>query len=468
MPTRVKLYIGAVIAAGVGTAAWSFTQATLFEPKPFILYLVAAVAASLWKLRLPGLEGTYSLNFLFVLVGLLRFSLAETLLVGCAAGLAQSVLLTKKRPTLVQILFNLANLAVSIGLCFWVGRELLGEVAESFPPAALAAAACVYFVVNTLLVSGVLSLLQGKSLSETASEWYVWSFPYYLIGAALVGLLPLTPQGTPPEAWIILLPALYLIHFFYGLTIQGRLAQGSTASESANPLLPISGKLYLGAVIASGLGLLGWGVLEWESAGLVRFATFLAMALLASCCKVRLPGVTETVSLNFVVVLAAIAELSLPEVVFLAAASAVVQSIWKPKVRPQALQVWFGLASMALSSAVAFVGAQAGSQEMFGASVVPFLVVATVLLYGCNVALVSAAISWVEGRPVRGLGMRCYFWTFPYYVVGAAFAGLMMAASRSIEWSTALLVLPLAVLVFLSYRLHVNRVVEPDQRQAPV
>ena len=297
----------------------------------------------------------------------------------------------------------------------------------------------------------------------------MWSFPYYLIGAALVGLLPLTPQGAPPEGWLILMPAFYLIHFFYGLSVQGGSTRGEEAvSESEVRALPASAKLYLGTVIASGLGLLSWGALEWEPAGLLRFTTFLAIALLASGCKVRLPGVTETVSLNFVVLLAAITELSLPEVVFLAAASAVVQSVWKPKVRPQAIQIWFGLTSMALSSAVAFVGAHSGSPAMFGDALVPFLVLATMLLYGSNVFLVSVAVCLVEGRPVRELGKCCYFWTFPYYLVGAAFAGLMMAASRSLEWYDALLMLPLALLVYLSYRLHVNRAAVSGQPQALV
>jgi len=146
-----------------------------------------------------------------------------------------------------------------------------------------------------------------------------------------------------------LMPAFYLIHFFYGLSVQGGPTRGEeTASKSEVRVLPASAKLYLGMVIASGLGLLSWGALEWESAGLVRFTTFLAIALVASGCKVRLPGMTETVSLNFVVLLAAITELPLAEVVFLAAASALVQSVWKAKVRPQAVQIWFGLTSMAL------------------------------------------------------------------------------------------------------------------------
>lgn len=36
MPTRVKLYIGVVITAGVGSAAWSFTKATQLEPQLLI------------------------------------------------------------------------------------------------------------------------------------------------------------------------------------------------------------------------------------------------------------------------------------------------------------------------------------------------------------------------------------------------------------------------------------------------
>ena len=469
MPRPVELYLVAVIAAAVATVAFALMQVTLSEPKLFGLYLVAALVASLCKIRLPGLEGTYSLSFLFVLIGVLRFSLAETLLVGCVAGVAQSVFRTKKRPTAVQIVFNLANLAVSIGLCFWVGRSLLGEVAESYPPAALAAAAAVYFVVNTLLVSGVLSLVQGKLLREVAREWYVWSFPYYLIGAALVGLSPLTSQGSPPEAWLILMPAFYLIHFFYSLSIQGLPTRGQgTTLEFQIRALPSTAKLYLGMVIAAGLVLLSCAVLAWESAELLRFATFLAIALVASGCKVRLPGVTETVSLNFVVLLTAITELPLTQVVLIAGASAVVQSVWKPKVRPQAIQIWFGLTSMALSSALAFVGAHSGSPTMFGDAVVSFLVPATLLLYGSNVFLVSVAVCLVEGRPLRELGKRCCFWTFPYYLVGAAFAGLMMAASRAIEWYAALLVLPLAVLVYLSYRLHVNRAAVSVEQPAPV
>lgn len=47
-------------------------------------------------------------------------------------------------------------------------------------------AACVYFTVNILLTSGAVSLTGGLAFTEAASEWYVWTAPYYLVGAAIV------------------------------------------------------------------------------------------------------------------------------------------------------------------------------------------------------------------------------------------------------------------------------------------
>src|SRR5208282_1621574 len=49
----------------------------------FACFFVVALAASLLKVRLPGIEATMSPNFLFVLVGILDLSYPETLLMGC-------------------------------------------------------------------------------------------------------------------------------------------------------------------------------------------------------------------------------------------------------------------------------------------------------------------------------------------------------------------------------------------------
>src|SRR5271155_503607 len=80
----------------------------------FACFFGVALAASLFKVRLPGIEATMSPNFLFILVGILDLSFPETLLMGCFGGLIQTMWQSKPRPRFIQVIFNFANLAISI------------------------------------------------------------------------------------------------------------------------------------------------------------------------------------------------------------------------------------------------------------------------------------------------------------------------------------------------------------------
>ena len=52
----------------------------------FVCYVAVAVLASGLKVQLPGIDGTMSVNFLFILLGIMELSLPETLVIGCAAS----------------------------------------------------------------------------------------------------------------------------------------------------------------------------------------------------------------------------------------------------------------------------------------------------------------------------------------------------------------------------------------------
>jgi len=53
----------------------------------------------------------------------------------------------------------------------------------------LVLAALVYFLANTLPVSVIIALTEGKPARKVWSECYFWSFPFYLVGAAIIGLV---------------------------------------------------------------------------------------------------------------------------------------------------------------------------------------------------------------------------------------------------------------------------------------
>jgi len=455
----LKVYVGGVIAAGAIVLVATLLHWTSPAPGRFFLYLFLAVVASMLKMRLPGIAGTYSASFIFILLGLVYFTLPETLVIGCVSGLVQTLWKAKQRPTAVQVLFNTANLTLSIGLCFLVAHGLLRRGLLHYQPAVLALVACVFFVTNTALVSGVLSILQGKPMKEVYQPWYLWSFPYFLIGAAVVGLLPLSDRPMEPASWLILLPPLYLVHFYYGLVIRPQTPGSPDETDDLLPTLPVKAKVYISAAIVGSLMLVTWAATHWRAQGITRFVGYLLVTFLASTCKVRLPRMTGTISLNFVLILAAIAHLTLAEVVVVSGVAAAVQCLWKPQRPPLAIQVLFSVATLIVSATLSFVVCRVSMGVVLGESIIPLLVLATAILYLSNTVMIAAVLCLVEGRPLYSIWQNCCFWSFPYYLVGAAFASLMIVTSHVAGWQTSFLVLPLLALVYVSYRLHVKQAV---------
>ena len=440
-----------VIAAGVAVCGGALASARVSLPGTALgVYVALALFASALKVRLPGITGTYSLSFLFTLFGLTHFSLPETLAAALAGTLVQSYWRTLKRPTLLQAGFNLGNLAVSTGAA-WLALHLL----PAEPVLALALATAVYFFVNTILVSGVLSLLQGQPLRAVIEPWYLWSFSYYLIGAVAVGLLPAHGTAVPAPAWLLLLPVLYLAHFYYGL--DHRTPEPPLPPARGSGPLPWPARLYAEAVIACGGALLVYALLLSHGGEPVRFASYLGLAVVAATLKVRLPGLTSTLSVGFVPVLVAVLEFRLGEALLLSALVGVMQCVWKPQQRPTPLQVLFNAACLVLSSGLAH-GLCAGWPTGGNSFRVLPLVLATVVLYGSNTVLVTTVLCLVEAQPLRTVWQRCYFWSFPYYLVGAAAAGLLVQTSHRLGGTALLLTMPLLAMVFLSYRLQIQRV----------
>src|SRR5712692_9885250 len=46
--------------------------------------------------------------------------------------------------------------------------------------------------------------------------------------------------------------------------------------------------------------------------------------------------------------------------------------------------------------------------------------------------VVAAVMCLAEGKPMQRIWQQCYFWSFPYYLVGACASALMITAAESI------------------------------------
>ena len=187
--------------------------------------------------------------------------------------------------------------------------------------------------------------------------------------------------------------------------------------------MPKPALIYAWTVVAVGIAVATTAALMWESAGAAALLMCLALAALASTFKVALPGLTGTISPGFVFVLVAVATLSSSETVAIAIASALVQSLWRPKVWPSTLQVAFNAATMAVSSGLAYTLAHALSQGGSDA-VLLSLGVAGVVLLVTNTLMVSAILCLLKGAPLYTVWRSLQPHVVPYYLAGGLLAGV--------------------------------------------
>ena len=231
------------------------------------------------------------------------------------------------------------------------------------------------------------------------------------------------------------------------------------AYSPSEPMKPLSLKAqaFIGLTILTGAAILTSGLLHWQSTDPVRFICYLLLALLASGLKIRLPGVTGTMSVIFLFNLVGILELSFSEILVMSCAGAMIQCFWNAKQRPKPVQVLFNVGSMATSVGASYYVYHSGGAALVGHSLPLLLVAATLTLFLTNTAPVAIVISLTERKSAQKVWSDCYFWCFPYYMGGAATAGLVHACNRYVGWQTSLLVLPVIYSIYRSYRLYVAR-----------
>ena len=220
MTEKARLFIALTILSGACLIAYclwgepNFTHVSSYYP-----CLVLALFASTRKVHLPGITGTMSVNFLFVLFSIAVFSFSETVLLASAACVVQCCWRARQRPKPVQVAFNVAALAISAGSSYRVAH-LFAASRESYLPVMLAMAGACYFTADTLLVSGVLSLVQHKPLIPLWQQCYLWSFPYYLAGGAISALAVTTYWNFGWLMSLLILPLMYLLYVFYWICVE--------------------------------------------------------------------------------------------------------------------------------------------------------------------------------------------------------------------------------------------------------
>jgi putative nucleotidyltransferase with HDIG domain len=227
----------------------------------------------------------------------------------------------------------------------------------------------------------------------------------------------------------------------------------------------IGARMFINGMAVAGVVCLAFASAHWQSSDPLKFICYLIAALLASPLKVILPGIEGTLSVNFLFTLLGILELSLPETLLIVMASTLGQAFWRRQQRVKLVQFVFNWAQLTVSSAVAYGAYKLVAVYLLHAPGPLALLVAAITQFGCNTAAMSTIIGLTEDKPIVKVWNDSYFWSFPYYMVGAAAAGLVHFLNGHIGWQSSLLVLPPIYLMYRSYRLYLGKL-ETEKKHA--
>jgi hypothetical protein len=208
-----KTYISAVVATGLAVLVNGLLHGQSRSPLELLALLAMTLMATRLKVKLPGANGTMSMNVPFLLFVAVRLSSSEAVLVAAVAGLVQSLPLAQRRTSLVQGIFNSAIITCAVGAAalaysFAAHRGLVLALAV-----ALAGAA--FFFVNTILMAGVLRLAEGQNLLQTWLGMARLSVPYYILSAAIAAVICTATQFATYAEALALLPLMYSVYSSY-------------------------------------------------------------------------------------------------------------------------------------------------------------------------------------------------------------------------------------------------------------
>jgi len=187
MKNSARIFIALVILAGFAVLGNAVLHASSTDIVRLVVFLVVTCVAARFKVKLPGLTGTMSVNLPFILVAVAEMNAAEALTIACLSTLIQCLPRAQKKFNLVQAIFNFSNMALAVGATrlLFAGPTLGAHIGSR--SLLLAAAAAGFFVVNTMPVAIVIALTESRNALRTWAGIFQLSFPYFVASAGIAG-----------------------------------------------------------------------------------------------------------------------------------------------------------------------------------------------------------------------------------------------------------------------------------------
>lgn len=227
---RMKTFIGAMMLAAVGAAAYAGTISHALHLYFALSVLALAAVTSRMKVKLPGINGNMSVNLPFLLTAVVNLSAAEAVLITCVSTLVQCWPKKNAKLNPQQMAFNISMTAfASCMASLLFHAQWLHRMSWNSTILGLALAAATLFIGQTAPVAAIIALSEGKAAGHIWWGLAHLSFPYYVLSAGVSSMVQTVSHHMGWQLALAVFPLMYAIYrsyrLYFGRTIEGKTAE---------------------------------------------------------------------------------------------------------------------------------------------------------------------------------------------------------------------------------------------------
>jgi hypothetical protein len=213
-----KTFIGLMALAAIASTVYASLASHTLHPAYALAVLALAAATSRMKVKLPGIDGTMSVNLPFLLMAVVNLSALEAVLIACVSTVVQCWPKPNCKFKSGQMLFNVSMMAfaTSIANLIW-NAGWLGRAAWASEPLLLASATAAFFLGQTAPVAGIIKVAEGAAIRRVWLGIVQLSFPYYVVSAGMTSMVNAVSHHFGWQAALVIFPVMYGIHRSYRL-----------------------------------------------------------------------------------------------------------------------------------------------------------------------------------------------------------------------------------------------------------
>jgi len=239
MPKKLaagELFSGAIVALAISVVLSGFVGLKSADSLRASNWVLLALVTTGLRIRTKnGNPYGVSLNFIFVLLAIVQMSFEETvLLAGATAAIQIAIHMHRgsygERPASVVLQIASPVIAAAIGYDVYYSPQIVALNLNLFPR--LMIAATMLFAGNTFPLAVMQAINCKTPLARAWRDFSLWSFPLYLTGAAVAGLVHMGIGWLGgANSVALMLPVAFTFYFASHFYI-GRLSRQKTELES--------------------------------------------------------------------------------------------------------------------------------------------------------------------------------------------------------------------------------------------